>query len=661
MNTWVKLALAASLCGSASFAAPGLTVSGTDLLYNGKKIFFSGTNLAWADYNSDVGDNPLDENAWRKAVEGTRAAGGNAIRWWLFNNMSQSPEIDQTTHLVSGLKASTISNMKKALDIAEEYGVMVSMCLFSHNLMEPSQWGLYDEKLDFTANQNLFEDEGTKAFIDNVLIPVVKGIGDHNALMTWEVFNEPEGMTSECGGWTAKKMALSKIQKFTNKVAAAIHTTNKDLLVSTGSVNIKYQKYWNDAALIAEGGEANGTLDFFQTHYYPYYQADDVSPFVNTAAQMQTTYGYDSKPMIIGEFPASGWTLADGTRTTSMAAKTDVSTEQAYKFAYESGYAGALAWQYIGDKTDSQFGGYNYTIDPALDAMTKLAATAEASIKIKDVEIAAGGGDGKMAVTYGGDDAQIEYQKTFDLSSATTLTFTAKNNGNAEANLQLILKLTSAWTWTEIDGNCLIPAGEKVTCSFDISTQQTRNQTLSIVVANYAKGYTGTIVYDDFTAGDQVLFDFNADKYDAFSRSAKNTEEMIPEIKIVYNEDYPKATESKPTEGTPTESKPTEGTPTEGNPTEGTPAEGNPNCIKEIVRDGSRISVQGNFLNLSLSATSNISVDVFAIGGKHVTTLFKGALQAGENAFSLADLPKGQYIVRLKNAHRVSTHPVLVK
>jgi hypothetical protein len=45
--------------------------------------------------------------------------------------------------------------MKKALDIAEEYGVMVSMCLFSHNLMEPNQWGLYNEKLDIEANKKL--------------------------------------------------------------------------------------------------------------------------------------------------------------------------------------------------------------------------------------------------------------------------------------------------------------------------------------------------------------------------------------------------------------------------------------------------------------------------------------------------------------------------
>jgi len=271
MRSLIKALGLTILLGASTYAAPGLTIDGTDFKYNGNKIFFSGTNLAWTNYNSDVADAALDENAWRNAVEGTRAAGGNVIRWWLFNNMSTSPVIDQTTHLVSGLNTNTIANMKKALDIAEEYGVMVSMCLFSHNLMEFSQWGNYNEKLDSTANLNLFTDEGTQAFITNALDPVVENIGNHAALLTWEVFNEPEGMTSS--GWTTRKIDKALLQKFTNKIAAAIHSKNSALLVSTGSVNIQYQKWWNDDALISAGGESNGTLDFFQTHYYPYHQS----------------------------------------------------------------------------------------------------------------------------------------------------------------------------------------------------------------------------------------------------------------------------------------------------------------------------------------------------------------------------------------------------
>lgn len=620
-NIKTKMLCALALCGAAAYAAPGLTVSGTDLMYNGKKIFFSGTNLAWSDYNSDVGDSPLNENAWRKAVEGTRLAGGNAIRWWLFNNMSQSPEIDQTTHLVSGLKANTINNMKKALDIAEEYGVMVSMCLFSHNLMEPNQWGLYDEKLDFTANTNLFEEAGTKAFIDNALIPVVKAIGNHNALMTWEVFNEPEGMTTECSGWTAKKMALSKIQAFTNKVAAAIHAQDPELLVSTGSVNIQYQKYWNDAALVAAGGEANGKLDFFQTHYYPYYQGDAISPFVNTAAQMATTYGYDSKPMIIGEFPASGW--SGDTYTSSMAAKTQISTEECYRKAFDGGYAGALAWQYIGDKTEANFGGYTYTIDPALAAMTALAATEEASIKIKDVTVQETSGNGMMSVTYGGDNAQIEYQKTWDLSGAETISFEVKNNGAVDAQLNLVFKLTDDWTWTEVEGPCEVAAGEHKVCSFDISSHADRNKTLSVVIANYAAGYTGTILYDNFVAGTDTLWNFDQDKYDAFSRGFENTEEMIPEIKIVF-----------------------------GDMSMG---------LAKVSTVGAKaLQVKGNVLNLSVARATDASVELFDMMGHKVSTLHKGMLSAGSHQLKVS-AAKGMYLVKVRGQNLNLTQKVLIK
>lgn len=609
MNLLLRSIMMAGLAVGSVFAAPGLTVKDTTILYNGEKIFFSGSNLAWADYNSDVGDNPLNENAWRKAIEGTRSAGGNAMRWWLFNNMSQSPTIDTETHLVSGLKTSTISNMKKALDIAEESGVMVSMCLFSHNLMEPNQWGLYEnDKLDITANTKLFTDEGTNAFIENALIPVVKAIGNHNALMTWEVFNEPEGMEVNVG-WTTNRLEKSLLQKFTNKVAAAIHAENSELLVSTGSVNIKYQSWWNDIELISVGGESKGTLDFFQTHYYPYYQANEVSPFVNTRAQLASTYMFDAKPLIIGEFPASGW--SGDTYVNTMAAKTQISTEECYRNALDGGYAGALAWQYIGDKTESNFGGYSYTIEPALLAMKSLWNTDSSLIKIKDYTAVVDTGNGMMAVTYGGNNAQIEYQKTFDLSSAESLSFMVKNNGTTDADLYLIFKLTDAWTWTETTGSCTVAAGALQKCTFDISTLADRNKTLSIVIANYASGYTGTLLYDDFVAGSDTLFNFNKDKYDAFGRGFNVTEEMIPEIKIVFNNlDYMDIHNI------------------------------------HLAKMGSSINQIGNSIALTLSRAGMAHVDLFDMNGVHVASFAKGNLSAGTHQFSLNAIAKGLYIVK---------------
>jgi len=316
-------------------AAPDLVVDGTQLKYKGKKIFFSGINLAWIDFNSDVGADKLNEAKWKEAVQNIKNAGGNAIRWWLFNNMSVSPTINQSTHRVTGLPANTIANMKKALDIAAENGVMVSMCLFSHNLMQSSQWGNYNGKIDITANKALFSDNAAaQAFIDNALIPVIEAIGNHPALMTWELFNEPEGMITN-HGWTTEKISIESVVSFSEKLANAIHNNSKaaGTLVSTGIHCSSDLQYWKN----------KNWLDFLQLHFYPEHQNSDQNPFDHPFSFWSLT-----KPLIIGEFSAAGWN-----KERFPAYKVSTKTpEQLYKYAYENGYAGALSWDYGGFNDD---------------------------------------------------------------------------------------------------------------------------------------------------------------------------------------------------------------------------------------------------------------------------------------------------------------------
>ena len=255
--------------------------------------------------------------------------------------------------------------------------------------------------------------------------------------------------------------------------------------------------------------------------------------------------------------------------------------------------------------------------------MKVLAATEEASIKIKDVTISQEGGDGKMAVTYGGDNAQIEYQKTWDLSKANTFTFEVTNKSESDAQLNLIFKLTDAWTWTEVEGPCEVAAGESKTCSFDISSYTDRNKTLSVVIANYAAGYTGTILYDNFKAGDQVLWDFNEDKYDAFSRGFENTEEMIPEIKIVFED--PSGI-----------------------------------CMRPHVAGAKALRVSGDMLTLSMGRTQGVTAELFDVTGHKVVTLHKGTLSAGMHQFKV-NAAKGMYLVKIKGQGINLTQKVMVK
>ena len=75
----------------------------------------------------------------------------------------------------------------------------------------------------------------------------------------------------------------------------------------------------------------------------------------------------------------------------------------------------------------------------------------------------------------------------------------------------------------------------------------------------------------------------------------------------------------------------------------------------------SKISVVGKSLSLTTVKAGLVSVDVFGVTGKKVATLYRGNLSAGSYAFSLADMPKGRYIVRVKGAGLTATQPVLIK
>ena len=89
---------------------------------------------------------------------------------------------------------------------------------------------------------------------------------------------------------------------------------------------------------------------------------------------------------------------------------------------------------------------------------------------------------------------------------------------------------------------------------------------------------------------------------------------------------------------------------------------GNSDAIRPVAAAATgKISVVGKSLSLTTVKAGLVSVDVFGVTGKKVATLYRGNLSAGSYAFSLADMPKGRYIVRVKGAGLTATQPVLIK
>jgi hypothetical protein len=126
------------------------------------------------------------------------------------------------------------------------------------------------------------------------------------------------------------------IQKTVNWFAAAIHAADPTTPVTNGAVTFDYcsnvsgkSNKYSDSALRSVGGKQNGTLDFYEVHYYTANGTSN-SAFMNPASH----WALDKK-LVMGEFAAQD---TEG-----------VAKDSLYTHLYDAGYDGAWAWSYDAD------------------------------------------------------------------------------------------------------------------------------------------------------------------------------------------------------------------------------------------------------------------------------------------------------------------------
>jgi hypothetical protein len=191
-----------------------------------------------------------------------------------------------------------------------------------------------------TNNQKLLEvDANRQAYIKNYLTPLVTALKGTPGLYAYETFNEPEGM--EPMGWATYRTQVKYVQACVNQFAAAIHDADPNVLVTNGTQVFQYNSLGNgrtnnysDSALRAAGGKDNGTLDFYEVHYYTV-NGQANSPFTRKASD----WGLDKK-LVIGEFYAVD---TDG-----------VAKQDLYTYLFDKGYNGGWGWAYDQNWSDIQ-------------------------------------------------------------------------------------------------------------------------------------------------------------------------------------------------------------------------------------------------------------------------------------------------------------------
>ena len=294
--------------------------------------FASGLNVAWVRFANDV-PNP-NIAAFQTLFRNTFAAGGRVVRWWLHTNGTVTPGYDANGN-ANPISQASIDGIKSVLGAANAAGVAINMSLWSFDML---QGGENISTTLRTNNQNLLTvDANRQAYIDNVLTPMVAALKGTPGLYSYEIFNEPEGMTTQ-NGWTVAATGGTRvdqmyIQKSVNWFAAAIHAADPSARVTSAAWTFKVcstatglTNAYADTALQNAGGKMNGTLDFYEVHYYAL-NGVQYSPFRKAAS----SWGLDKK-VVMGEFYAAA---TDGVAATDL-----------YTTLYSNGYNGAWSWQY---------------------------------------------------------------------------------------------------------------------------------------------------------------------------------------------------------------------------------------------------------------------------------------------------------------------------
>jgi len=601
------------------------SASGNRLVINGKPIFISGMNIAWNNFARDVGNSRVNINAFVNQFKQIRGAGGNAVRWWLHTDAQVDPIMDMATGRVTGLGTRTISNIQEVLDSAYTYGIVVSLCLFSFDILHNDGGNKSAEQMARNL-KFMTEPENLDSYIQNALKPMLEAVGNHPAIMCWEVFNEPEGMANNYG-WATTRIDHSHIIRFTAKIAGEVRRNTKKM-ASTGIHNFhNYVSLYTVEKLKAV--DPDGWLDFYMAHHYPQYESRQQSPFYNPASH----WGFD-RPVLIGEFPAQSWGPGAYPHFYN---NEPLDIKDAYEYAFNNGYLGVMSWSMTeGDK--AKFGSFE-TTKPALEHLWQKDSMA---IKIRDVNIVNPTGDLAMKAVFEAlapgeeNEALLRREGSLNIAGKTNLVFEIFIDQQSGSNLELYpaLQTSGDWGWYTTDDPIDLGSydkGQWVKVEIPVASLK-RDGTTALApsasifavffkfVTSDTSPFTGTLYFDNVGLDSEIFSNFN---------------QPASEWSIA-NGDVSVSLAPRP----------------------GAPSSVLNGTRPAAITRAPIVSVTGKILNVKAASDADMQIRLINVKGKTVAR-FKAA---GDAKFSIAKVPAGRYIVETRVAgKRVGSTPVIVR
>ena len=292
----------------------------------GTTRFVVGANLPWVDYGNDFG-----ASAWHPAgglsarpeslarldrtLGSVRQDGIGIVRHFLLCDGRSGIRFDDAGR-PTGLDDVFFADVDALVAAARRHAVRLIPTLLDFHLCAPRQM-IAGVQLGGRAHL-LREDRGRGALIDRVLAPILERYGEEDAILAWDLMNEPEWCVQGLPDSSWAPVPFSSVQAFLREAAAAVRGSARQP-VTVGSAGT-----WN-LDLVKPLG-----LDFYQVHWY--------EAFGWRALERPVRHLRLDRPVILGEFSGRHPRIPD-----------------VLQAARQAGYQGAFVWSLLANDGQSGY------------------------------------------------------------------------------------------------------------------------------------------------------------------------------------------------------------------------------------------------------------------------------------------------------------------
>ncbi len=286
--------------------------------------FVVGVNLPWVGYGTDVGASlwfpeggfsgrPSALDRLDRTLAAIARDGISVARVFLLCDARSGVRFDGDG-FTYGLDEAVLPDIDALVAAARRHQVGLIPVLLDFHLCSPAT---IVNGVQLGGHSRLVTDPAARTtFVDGVIRPIVERYATEDAVIAWDVMNEPEWCLL---GQTSSAVPFDALQRFLGEMVRAVHESARQP-VTVGSAGT-----WRLDLVTPLG------LDFYQIHWYDRFGWRALSRPVEEL-------GFLDRPAILGEFPGRSRRV------------TEVLTA-----ATQAGYEGALVWSVLAEDAESGY------------------------------------------------------------------------------------------------------------------------------------------------------------------------------------------------------------------------------------------------------------------------------------------------------------------